>query len=160
MIRSSQKRGSGRRTLVPFAVGLLILLLLFLRKTSSSQTIKNRLTRAGYTPDVASWWVAVSKMETADFTSLLAKKFNNLFGMGVGPADSTASGVTVRPSDGQKFATYATKADSVDDLILYMKRLGYPKNFDSVDSMVTFMKSKNYFVEDAAVYLKAVKSWL
>jgi uncharacterized FlgJ-related protein len=99
-------------------------------------------------------------METANFTSPLAVKYNNLFGMGVGPAGSTASGVTVRPSDGQKFATYTSKADSVDDLVLYMDRLGYPKDFDSVDSLVVFMKSKNYFIEDAAVYLKAVKSWL
>jgi len=80
--------------------------------------------------------------------------------MGVGPADSTASGKTIRPSDGQEFATYSMKADSVNDLILYLKRKGYPKTFDSVDSLVMFMKSKNYFIEDPADYLKAVKSWL
>lgn len=158
-----KRSATGRGTLVPWLVGLLILLLLFLRGKSSSAmgsspraTIQSLLTEAGYSDRVANWWTAVSNLETGAWTSKLFRDYNNLFGMKQPLTRfSYSQGASTSPPG---YATFASQADSVRDLIAYMKEFNYPKDFNSIDDLVAYMKSKKYF-EDP-LYLEKVKSRL
>jgi hypothetical protein len=73
MRTSLKKSGSGRRTLALLPIGLLIALLVFLRGRSSSpaEKIKSILKAKGYSDRMATWWVAVSNLETGRWTSTL-----------------------------------------------------------------------------------------
>lgn len=158
-----KRSGTGRGTSVPWLVGLLILLLLFLRGKSSSAmgsspqgTIQSLLTTAGYSDRVAHWWTAVSNLETGAWTSKLYKSFHNLFGMKQPKTRFSYSlGETLSPKG---YASFSSDADSVRDLIAYMDEFNYPKDFNSIDDLVAFMKSKKYF-EDP-LYLEKVKGRL
>lgn len=152
----SKRSGTGRNTLVPSLIGLLLLLLLFLRgqSTSAASKIKSILTNAGYSDRMSTWWVAVSNLETAKWTSPLFVKYNNAFGMKQ-PLTRFTLSMGASPTG---YATFASLDDSVNDLIAYMNVRLYPHDFDSVDDMVNFMKSKGYF-EDPD-YLRKVKTRL
>lgn len=157
-----KRSGTGRGTLVPWLVGLLILLLLFLRGKSSSamgspqSTILNLLATAGYSDRVARWWTAVSDLETGTWTSRLYKDYNNLFGMKQPLSRFSYSlGASKSPPG---YATFSSNADSVRDLIAYMDEFNYPRDFNSIDDLVAYMKSKKYF-EDP-LYLEKVKTRL
>jgi hypothetical protein len=158
-MRTSLKRlATGRGTLALLLGGLLILLLAFRRKTSSSAAnqIKSILKSSGYSDRVATWWVAVSNLETGAWTSKLYKEAHNLFGMKQPLTRFTYSqGATSSPPG---YASFASDADSVKDLVAYMQQRLYPYDFDSIDAMVAFMKSKGYF-EDP-LYLEKVKGRL
>jgi uncharacterized FlgJ-related protein len=105
---------------------------------------------------MATWWVAVSNLETGRWTSTLFKKYNNLFGMKQPLIRFTNSlGASVTPPG---YATFANVDDSVEDLVLYMVQNLYPLDFNSIDEMIAFMAKKKYF-EDPD-YLRKVKSRL
>lgn len=160
MKTSSRKRGNGLSTLVLFAVGLLIALRAFPKNlTSSGQpatVITEVLKENGYSDRVAKNWVAVSKHETANFTSNLLRTANNLFGMKQPLKRMTVSKGPTKNG----FASFASLTDSVKDLVLYMDEWNYPKDFASVDDQVRFMKSKGYFQEPLLDYMTSVKARL
>lgn len=158
-MRTSLKRlGTGRGTSVLLLGGLLMLLLLFRRKISSSpeSLIKSILKNEGYSDRMATWWVAVSNLETGKWTSNLYRNYHNLFGMKQPLTRFTYSQGASKSPPG--YASFATDADSVRDIVAYMNQRLYPKDFDSIDAMVEFMKSKGYF-EDP-LYLQKVKGRL
>lgn len=157
-----KRSGTGRGISVPWLVGLLIALLLFLRGKSSSMgsnpqgTIQSLLTGAGYSDRVARWWTAVSDLETGTWTSKLFRDYNNLFGMKQPLTRfSYSRGASTSPPG---YATFDSQADSVRDLIAYMNQRNYPQDFNTIDDMVAFMKSKQYF--DDPKYLEKVKGRL
>lgn len=133
------------------------------RTSDASPEIFTILTNAGYSPEMAVWWSAISKLETGNFTSELFRKANNLFGMGVPVVRRSLRSGEYRASDAgniRNFSKYNTTADSVKDLVLYMQSFSYPNTFASVMDLVYFMKSKNYFEIDRETYLAGVKRYL
>ena len=58
------------------------------------------------------------------------------------------------------WAKYVTMASGVDDLILYLNNLRYPKSYPSIEHFVTAMKQRGYFEEPLLYYLNGVKSKL
>jgi len=151
-------RGYGMLAL--FLIGLLITWILCQkRKLSFSQTVSQILTQlkqAGLSDREALFWVAVSRWETADFTSTLCTKYNNYFGM----KWAKAEGVPGVDYNGSFWANPSGLADSVRVQLGYMQRFGYPKDFPNVESFVSFMKSKGYFQEVESEYLAGVKTKL
>lgn len=121
------------------------------------------LTGAGYSPAMASWWTAISKVETGNYTSVLFKDYNNLFGMTVPSQRRSLRNGEVERMDGgvmNRFSTYATTQDSILDLVIYLQALRYPVTFNSVDDLVAFMRSKGYFTASLSSYLANVKRYL
>jgi flagellum-specific peptidoglycan hydrolase FlgJ len=121
---------------------------------SVPSTIRSILKKNGFSDRMGTWWVAISNLETGKWTSNLFRSYNNLFGMKQPLSRFTYS---LGPSP-TGYATFATIADSVNDIVAYMNARLYPKDFDSIDDLVAFMKSKGYF-EDPD-YLNKVKSRL
>lgn len=144
------------------AGGLVTLLLVWkifptaTEKQTISSRIISKLKAAGFSTRMATYWVAVSKFETADFQSRLFKEDNNLWGMklaAIRPNTQAGAG-------GSGFAKYNSVEDSIEDIILYLKWFKYPKDFAFPDEMVGYMKMKGYFEEPYSYYLNGVKSKL
>lgn len=110
---------------------------------------------AGYSPQMAKGFAAVSMFETAGGTSNLFHKNKNLFGMKhPGRRNSTSYG-----RDANGFAQYFNKNASIQDLILYLKEFDYPRDLNTPGELVKYMKSKGYFEEDLNVYTNGVKGY-
>lgn len=149
----------GSDILLPALTGLAVFWLLKpsrKKPTTSDPTsarIESQLIAAGLSPRTAKMWRAVAQFETGNYTSNLFHTAHNLFGMKHPERRETLS--TGRTVSG--FAVYDTPADSVGDLVLYMREFHYPFDFDSVEALVSFMKSKGYFEEPLGYYLKGVQ---
>lgn len=122
--------------LIPFLLNLLL---------PTKQLILATLKRRGYSDRMASYWVAVSQFETANWTSKLYTNSNNLFGMMfVNNKRPNHQSGEVQASEGM-FATFRSRADSVKDLADYMDYMKYPKDFETLLDLIQFMAKKNYF---------------
>lgn len=100
----------------------------------------------------AEMWAAVSRHETADYTSNLFKTANNLFGMKV-PKTRTTNASSKPGSD---YAHYKSPLDSVIDLALYLAEFDYPREFAYAANLVQFMQRKGYFTDTLQNYLNGV----
>lgn len=168
----SKKLPNGLGMVLLFLLGLLTLFLLFRKKLSTStapvQTDTNPvaaiisgLTAAGYSETFAKMWVAVSKFETANFSSRLCVKHNNLFGMSYPTAGKDYGKVTYDdpPGTPHDFSAYPSFKESVADLVEYLAAFKYPKDFNEVADLVSFMKSKNYFGSPLSQYVAGVQRY-
>ena len=159
---SKRKSQPGRVMLVLLSIGLLIALIVSLIKGSSSpkkiaNQIKVALERAGFSSDMVTYWIAISKFETANYTSSLFRNARNLFGMAY-PTIGIDYGY-IQSSEGLK-SKYETTQQSVDDLVEYLIGFNYPKTLGSINELVKFMKSKGYFTANEQTYLAGVKKYL
>lgn len=154
----SSKSLLGSVILVLLLIGLPIVCVAFLRKKTFSpealdKQIQETITLAGYSPNVAKWFAAVSRHETAGYTSAVLQRDNNLFGMKF----PTIRQTTADGKDSSGYAHYKSTGDSASDLVLYLNARNYSRNYASVDALVQAMKDKGYFEDSVANYLRGVK---
>jgi len=104
-------------------------------------------------------WIAISKMETAAWTSNLFKNAINLWGMKLPKVrPTTAAG---QLASGNNFwARYNSLNDSVKDIILWMEYTKFPKQSLSLTDHIEEMKKRGYFEESIPQYTKLVEAWL
>lgn len=111
---------------------------------------------AGYAPIIE----AQAKHESRNFTSDLARKYNNIFGMG-SPSNretlDTGKGPVV---EGQKMASFDSKRDAVKDFLLYLNEFDFPTSFKSLEGYIAKMKQNGYFKDSVRNYNRGVKSFL
>lgn len=99
------------------------------------------------------YWTAVSKFETASWTSNVFKQSNNLFNLIV-PGST-------RLKFGEGQTIFANISDSVDGLIdRVILPFKYPSSVGSIDELVAFMKKKGYFTGKESDYVAGVKRYL
>lgn len=158
MKSSFKKLQIGAITLLLCLAGLLIAFVIFRRKKTSSKVISEVIESSKYSA-LAPYWIAVSQVETGNFTSNLFKKNNNGFGFTFSVNDPYAIGYTLS-SAGVKWAKYASLADSARSIVDYMDRFKWPTSVSGANEFVGVMKSKKYFAENEADYLKAFQSYL
>ena len=143
------------------SAGLLTLvgLVLWVRmKNDPAAVIKREFRRAGLTDQLIAWWTAIAKHETANFTSRVFRDSNNLFSMKLAGKNTTAIGALPY---GERQAIFRSVTDSAKDQILFMtRRWNYPKDFASLEQLISYMKARNYFEQNEADYLAAVKQWM
>lgn len=122
-------------------------------------------------------WIAVSKMETAGWTSKLFVNGLNLWGMkkakrrpntqattqwGVPGRDQGISptGIVSEITGQSEWAKYNSLDDAVKDIILWMRYTKFPTEKLSLRNHVEEMKKRSYFVgEDTEEYLGKVLAW-
>lgn len=139
--------------------GLVIAFSRSLKSLSSSELdreIQRRLIRAGVQPQTAKFWAAVARHESDAYRSELYRNANNLFGMGPATERKQIKSGTYTIGN-HVYAAYASQADSIDDLLLYLAARRYPNSFNSVGDLTAFMKSKGYFTAPLATYTNAVE---
>lgn len=115
--------------------------------------IQKIIRGAGFSPEMARYFAAVSRHETGNYTSDVLERSNNLFGMKHPKIRKTVS----RGADQSGYAVYNSPADSVHDLVLYLFAQRYPFHVGSAANLVSFMKSKNYFEADLEEYVNGVE---
>lgn len=105
-------------------------------------------------------WLAVSKMETAGWSSVVYTTATNPWGMRPSKErENTQDGVYVSPNNGE-FARYKSLDRAAQDIVLYMKARQWPTSKMSMSEFVSRMKQAGYF-GDVSVneYLQAVEAW-
>lgn len=115
--------------------------------------IQKILIDSGYSPSMARMIAAVSRHETGNYTSHVFKTLNNMFGMRFPRERQTTA---LHESD-SKYSVYASPADSVRDMVLYLDARRYPFTFRGPADLVSFMKSKAYFEDSESNYLAGVE---
>jgi hypothetical protein len=149
--------------LISCASGLLIawsLFQTFQKKRNPEKWIRKRLAKAGIDDYYIDFWVAVSKVESGNYTGTLMKYYNP-FSMTVpSKRPSLRDGEWFGTADKQKFSTYANFSDAADDLYLWLVYVKFPLGLVNNDAMVSAMKSKGYFASDATAYLRAVNGYM
>jgi len=155
-----------------YFLGLLIPLLIFLlwkRKRKPEITTKNanpQLTDAlikvlGNAPGFESYpdfWLAVSKMETAGFTSRLFTSANNPWGMKM-PKVRRSTAIGEITLNGSTWARYATLEKSAEDILLWMKARKFQPGIGNLYSFIQEMKRVGYFEEPFNQYYNLVQAW-
>jgi hypothetical protein len=116
--------------------------------------IYNESLKYGFGSDAALAIAGQSAHESGRWTSKLATVDQNVFGMKDGGA-----GKGIQKGSDQGFATYNTPADSLQDLVEWMKAKGYPFSDDlTIEQHLQWLKSKQYFTDTLANYKKSVLS--
>jgi len=118
------------------------------------------LTNAGYSPELARWFAAVSQHETGNFTSNLYRNANNLFGMGVPKVRRSTRSGEYKTADGRVYSAYSSTKSSIDDFIIYLQSMNCPVSFSTVDNLIAWMKGKGYFEDSLVNYIAGVKRFV
>jgi uncharacterized FlgJ-related protein len=143
------------------ALAISLLGIVVLRKKNSLPFNEKILTSSKYS-SYAPYLVALTKVESGNYTSNLYKKHNNTLGMGcVQRRPTTQIGCSERIYDGgMSKGVYKSVNSSVEDLILWLDYNKAPTSFRSVEAFSNWMKSKSYFGVSADQYTKALKTWI
>lgn len=107
----------------------------------------------GYPLETAKYVVAVSAFETANWTSDIYKKNHNLFGMKLPKIRKTTA-----TGENLGHATYTNNAQSIIDMVFYMRAMDYPRSFLDLYHFVWTMHQKGYFEADFNQYYAGVQS--
>lgn len=122
------------------------------RKSVIVAEIYKYLTTLGMNRELALYIIAQSLHESGNYTSPLAVKYNNLFGMKQPQRRETLS----KGPTPNGYASYDNYLDSVGDLLLWLKEFNSPEAFDGPLQYVSFLKSKGYFEDTLTAYNAAV----
>lgn len=162
--RSSKKLSRGLLLVVSCSLGLVIALILFLislKRKNPEKWIRKALLSSGVSAKEVDLWVAVSKVETDNYTSLLCTKYFNCFGMEVpSKRQSLRSGTVFISGDNAYFSVYSNFEKSAQDLIVWIAYNSFNTSLSDPDQFVTLMKSKGYFTASPDTYLARLKSFL
>jgi uncharacterized FlgJ-related protein len=131
------------------------------------QMIYEAALSEGFSPTAAKLIVAQARVESADYTSSVFAKNNNLFGMKFINQPLATKGSPAPKSEGDFYAKYRTPAESTKDLVgrLYKttrKGVGFEqlKNVKDSTEFANKLKQRDYFGITAEQYGKALQSKL
>ena len=114
--------------------------------------IMSLLLREGFTEDMAKLIVAQAGFETGNFTSVIFKENNNLFGMKLAKVRKTTA-----IGENRGHAVYRNLEECVKDYWLYSRALGYLSNYSSIVNFVRALVQKKYFEAKPEDYQKGVE---
>ena len=113
-----------------------------------------QLSAAGITGELAKYIFSQAAFETGNFSSVIFKEQNNLFGMKL---------ARVRPTTatGEKrgHAVFKSIADSVKDYAIYYRYVKLPSAFSGIPAFTRALKDKKYFEADYNQYTAGVETY-
>lgn len=133
--------------------GLLIALILLIRWIRRPEWQKI-VARSKYRK-LTRYIVAQAKHETGNYTSLLYKKANSLFGI------KTFKGATAYPSkEGGYYRVYPNLSESARDLIAWYDRNKMPTEVKDVNEFAGALKIRGYFTDKLDNYIGGLNRFL
>jgi len=112
------------------------------------------LKRQGFTEEMSKLITAQAGFETGNFTSVIFKENNNLFGMKLARVRKTTA-----IGENRGHAVYKSVEDCISDYWLYSKALNYLSVYSSVAAWVRELALKKYFEAKETDYKAAVEKW-
>lgn len=150
--------------LLTFSLGLVIALIVYLRhirRKNPEQWIRKGLKKNQIPARQIDLWVAVSKVETDSYRSILCTEYFNCFGMTVPkvrPFERTSE--IYMASDKNTFSVYRDYPQGVRDLMLWITYENFDTDITDPDDFVNEMKSHGYFTTSPDAYLDALKLYI
>lgn len=130
------------------------------------QLIYDAAIKGGFTPNSAKLVVAQARHETANYTSNLFKRSNNLFGMKF-VNQPLAISENKKSPEGDYYAHYRSPKDSVDDAIgrlfnITMRGVtpSQLKNAKTPEEYSKLQKQRGYFGDKVEIYIAGIKNAL
>ena len=114
--------------------------------------IMSLLKRQGFTEEMSKLITAQAGFETGNFTSVIFKENNNLFGMKLPKVRKTTA-----IGENRGHAVYKTIEDCIKDYWLYNRALGYLSEYSSVINFVRALVQKKYFEAKPEEYQRGVE---
>lgn len=109
------------------------------------------LASNGITGELAKYVFCQAAFETGNFSSVIFREQNNLFGMKLARIrPTTATG------EQRGHATFKSIADSVKDYAIYYRYVKLPTVFISIPAFTAALKKKSYFEADLTQYTNGV----
>lgn len=116
--------------------------------------IFNAAKSLGYSDEVSKAIAGQSAHETGRWSSELATKYYNIFGM-----KSGGGGKGIQTGEAKGFATYDSYEDSLRDLDAWLTAKGFNKSEDmQPENYIQWIKSKKYFEDTFQNYRNSVLS--
>jgi hypothetical protein len=140
---------------------VLVILLLFIRSPKKkalrmrnpiAYKVYDLLLKAGFVPDTAKYITAQSAFETGNFSSVIFKEQNNLFGMKLPKIRKT-----VADGEARGHAVYNSVEDSVTDYRLYWNNFKHPEIFADLQGFTSLLKAAKYFEANIQHYTKGTE---
>jgi uncharacterized FlgJ-related protein len=130
------------------------------------QLIYDKAIKEGFTPTSAKFVVAQARHETANYTSNVFKRTNNLFGMKFVNQPLAISDNKKSPEN-DYYAHYRSPKDSVDDAIGRLFNITMRgvtptqlKNAKTPEEYSNLQKKRGYFGDKVEIYIKGIKNAL
>ncbi len=102
---------------------------------------------------------AQSKFETANFTSNIFLKYNNMFGMTHASHRYQLGSAATESPDGGYYQRYSSTTTSLRDYLIYLDYVNFPNYRMSSEEFVTILKNKRYFTANLDLYIKGVNHY-
>jgi hypothetical protein len=112
------------------------------------------LQKEGFSLEMAKLIVAQAGFETGNFTSVIFKENNNLFGMKLPRIRKTTA-----IGENRGHAVYKSWEDCIKDYWLYSKALGYLSHYSNVVNFVRALVQKKYFEAKPEDYQRGVETY-
>lgn len=110
-----------------------------------------------------SYLIAQAKHETANFTSNVYNKDNNMFGMKRAlrrPQNATQGLASPDPEPYKYYARFSSDSESLRDMINWLRFNRFPTQVSSVDEYAELMKSKGFYGDTVANYANGLRRWI
>src|SRR5574341_835621 len=121
---------------------------------------------AGFPDALSNLIVSMARHETGDYTSNVFKTCNNLFGYKY-VGQSTAAGACSVSPEGDRYAMYNSYADSVRELVLWIKRRQSEGRFPvdlatitTAEQYANLLKQGGYYGDTVLNYTTGLKRFL
>lgn len=118
------------------------------------------LGNEGFGQKEISYWVALSKHESGNYTNDLTKYYN-IFSMAVPKKrESLRNGQVWNTGDKQYMSTYDSYKTAVLDLVIWVKYTKFPIDINNLDEFVSTLKKDGYFTANAEIYKNGLLRYL
>lgn len=123
-------------------------------KNDYKNYILAELSKNGIYGELAKYIFCQAAFETGNFSSVIFRDQNNLFGMKLAKVrPTTATG------ESRGHAVFRSIADSVKDYALYYRYVKLPTVFSSIPAFTIALKNKSYFEADLSQYTNGVTTY-
>ena len=165
---SQPSRKARRKLLIAGLLTLLLLLIVFGKKLLAMIKHKddpyNRsIIRESEYAALEQYIIAQAKHETANFTSNVYKRDNNMFGMKLAlrrPQNATKGLASPEPEPYKYYARFESDSESMRDFINWLRFNRFPTNVTGVDQYAQLMKDKGFYGDSVENYTRALRRWM
>lgn len=139
-------------------IGLLIALMLSLRKKSKFGLLGVIYMLLSPHRKLLKYAIAQAKVESANFTSKVYQTDNNMFGMKVNSRPFESPGLM--SPEGQPYAHYERDFDSIRDFVAWLQQVGFPTTVSDSEQYAIEMKRLYKYGPSALTYQQNLDLWL